>query len=240
MSSASGGRARHRTTIPAALIAAGALTYATLAVAAPSAQHMHATTPPDHAGAAHSTKAHALTARQSAFHDAMRKLWEDHVIWTRMAIISFAEDLPDLSATQERLLANQDHIGNAIKPYYGKAAGEQLTTLLKSHITGAVTLLQAAKSGDDAAIDRATKAWYRNADQIADFLHAANPRAWSKKAARKMMKSHLDQTLSEAQNRLAHRYAADIRDYDRIHRHILAMADTLSEGIMRQFPRRFR
>jgi hypothetical protein len=239
MNAASGGRARHRM-IPAALIAAGALTYATLAFAAPAAQHTHATTHSHDAAAAHSGKAHDLTARQAAFHDAMRKLWEDHITWTRLAIISFAEELPDLPATQARLLANQDDIGNAIKPYYGKAAGKQLTTLLKSHITGAVALLGAAKSGDDAAIDRAAKAWYRNGDQIADFLHAANPRAWSKKAVRKMMKSHLDQTLSEAQHRLTHRYAADIRDYDRIHRHILVMADTLSEGIMRQFPGRFR
>ena len=240
MNVASGGRARHRTMIPAALIAVGALTYATLAFAAPGAQHTRATTQSHDAVAAHSGKAHDLTARQATFHDAMRKLWEDHITWTRLAIISFAEDLPDLPATQARLLANQDDIGNAIKPYYGKAAGKQLTTLLKSHITGAVALLQAAKSGDDAAIDRAATAWYRNGDQVADFLHAANPRAWSKKAVRKMMKSHLDQTLSEAQNRLTDRYAADIRDYDRIHRHILVMADTLSEGIMRQFPGRFR
>jgi hypothetical protein len=102
-----------------------------------------------------------------------------------------------------------------------------------------VALLKAAKSGDDAAIDRAATAWYRNAEQVADFLHAANPKAWSKTAMRKMMKSHLDQTLSEAQNRLTHRYGADIRDYDRIHRHILVMADALSAGIMRRFPDRF-
>lgn len=170
----------------------------------------------------------------------MRKLWEDHITWTRLAIISFAEDLPDLQATQTRLLANQDHIGDAIKPYYGNAAGERLTTLLKEHITGAVALLQAARSGDDAAIAKTATAWYRNGNQIADFLHGANPRAWFRRAMRKMMKMHLDQTLSEAQHRLQHRYAADIRDYDQIHRHILVMADALSSGIMSQFPSRFR
>ena len=55
-----------------------------------------------------------------------------------------------------------------------------------------------------------------------------------------MMKTHLDQTLDEATHRLQGDYAADIRDYERIHRHILEMADTLSAGIIAQFPRRFR
>jgi hypothetical protein len=234
-----GGLARRRT-IPVALIAAGALTYATLAFAAPDAQHRHASGDDHHAVAAHAGKAHAMTARQAAFHDTMRKLWEDHITWTRLAIVSFAEGLNDLPATQARLLANQDHIGNAIKPYYGHAAGERLTKLLKEHITGAVALLQAAKSGDDDAISAAAKAWYRNGDQVADFLHAANPDEWSRKAMRKMMKTHLDQTLLEAQHRLGHRYAQEIRVYDQIHRHILAMADALSDGIMHEVPSRFR
>jgi hypothetical protein len=187
----------------------------------------------------HATPAHALTGRRLAFHDAMRKLWEDHITWTRLAIVSFAAGLPDLQATEERLLANQVDIGNAIKPYYGRTAGNRLTALLKDHILGAVALLQAAKSGDQTAISKASAAWYANANQIADFLHAANPHAWPKATMRAMMKTHLDQTLSEAQHRLQGNFAADVRDYDAVHRHILEMADELSGGIMRQFPKRF-
>jgi hypothetical protein len=192
------------------------------------------------ASAAHGHAVPAQTSRQHAFHDAMRKLWEDHITWTRLAIVSFAGDLPDLPATEQRLLRNQDDIGNAIKPYYGKAAGNRLSALLKEHILGAVALLTAAKSGDQAQIEKAAASWYANANRIADFLHAANPHNWSKREMRSMMKTHLDQTLSEAQNRLAGRYAADIRDYDAVHKHILVMADDLSAGIINQFPRRFR
>jgi hypothetical protein len=54
-----------------------------------------------------------------------------------------------------------------------------------------------------------------------------------------MMRTHLDQTLAEAADRLAGDYAADIRDYDAIHRHILKMADELSGGIVARFPGRF-
>jgi hypothetical protein len=188
----------------------------------------------------HTAPAHTQTARELAFHDAMRKLWEDHITWTRLAIVSFAGGLPDLPATETRLLGNQVDIGNAIKPYYGRTAATRLTALLKEHILGAVALLQAAKAGDQTQIAKATTAWYANANEIADFLHAANPHAWSKAALRSMMKIHLDETLAEAQHRLQGDYAADVRDYDAVHRHILVMADMLSAGIIRQFPRRFR
>jgi len=225
---------RRLTLVLAALVAAAA---ATLVIAVSGARDSEAESGHGHSMAAPSVK---LNHKQLAFHDGMRKLWEDHVTWTRLAIVSFAADAPDLDATEARLLANQDDIGNAIKPYYGKAAGKALTKLLKEHIVGAVTLMGAAKSGDDAATAKAKAAWYVNGNQIADLLSSVNPKAWPKATMRSMMKGHLDQTLDEAVNRLNGRYAADIRDYDRVHRHILMMADALSAGIMRQFPRRFR
>ena len=181
-----------------------------------------------------------ITKKQAAFHDAMRKLWEDHITWTRLAIVSFAHDLPDLPATEARLLHNQAEIGNAIKPYYGKAAGNRLTALLREHIAGAVALLAAAKAGDPALIEQRSDEWYANGNAIADFLSDANPSNWPQRTMRRMMKGHLDQTLSEATHRLGGDYAADIRDYEEIHRHILEMADMLSAGIIAQFPGRFR
>jgi hypothetical protein len=226
---------RRMTRALAGLIAAAS---ATLVLAVSGTHEGHADTGHSHADAvAVSAK---TNAKQAAFHDAMRKLWEDHITWTRLAIISLAHDLPDLPATQARLLRNQVDIGNAIKPYYGRAAGDRLSALLKEHIVAAVALLQAAKAGDQNLIKQRSAAWYANGDQIADFLHSANPRNWPQKAMRQMMKEHLDQTLSEAVNRLTGKYAADLRDYDEIHHHILEMADTLSAGIIKQFPRRFR
>jgi hypothetical protein len=65
---------------------------------------------------------------------AMRMLWEEHVAWTRLYIVSFAAGLADTTATAQRLLKNQVDIGNAIRPFYGNAAGDQLTALLKQHI----------------------------------------------------------------------------------------------------------
>ena len=196
--------------------------------------------------AAHAdTAAHASASPQlhsesaHAFQDAMRKLWEDHVTWTRLAIISIVDELPDQEATVARLLSNQDDIGNAIAPYYGREAGDRLTALLREHITGAAELLAAAKSGDSGAVERSSAAWYRNGDDVADFLAAANLDAWPKDVLRGMMRTHLDDTLAEATHRMKGEHEAEVRVYDKIHDHILVMADALSDGIAAQFPNRF-
>jgi hypothetical protein len=173
------------------------------------------------------------------FQDDMRKLWEDHVTWTRLAIVSFVADLSDLDATVGRLLQNQTDIGDAIKPFYGDEAGEQLTKLLEGHINGAVELLTAAKAGDQQQVRKESAAWYRNGNQIADFLSDANPDNWPRDEMRSMMSTHLDQTLAEAVQRLEGDHEAEVRTYDEIHVHILEMADALTDGILAQFPEKF-
>jgi len=175
-----------------------------------------------------------------AFHDAMRKLWEDHITWTRLVIIGTFEELPDLSLSTQRLLQNQVDIGNAIKPFYGEAAGNQLTALLTDHILIAAEILQAAKNGDPDALNAAVTRWYANADDIAAFLNNLNPEEWPLEEMQKMMRTHLDLTLQEAVTYLNGDYAASIAAYDQIHLQALEMADMLSTGIIRQFPKEFK
>jgi hypothetical protein len=181
----------------------------------------------------------ALNPKQAAFHDDMRQLWEDHITWTRLAIVTFADGSAGFDATAARLMKNQADIGGSIKPFYGTAAGERLTALLEDHIGIAVELLQAAKAGDETAFEQARVEWYDNSDQIADFLASANPQYWPRATMRAAMRMHLDQTLAEAGHELGGDYAASVADYDEIHHHILEMADVLSTGIMRAFPNRF-
>jgi hypothetical protein len=183
----------------------------------------------------------AIDARQ-AFHDAMRQLWEDHIVWTRQFIVSAATepgDLPDIGPTTDRLLANQTDIGNAFKPYYGDEVGEAVTALLREHILTAADLIAAAKAGDTAAVEAASAAWYANADEIATALNGLNPKNWPLDVMKSHMKDHLDLTLAEAVARLQGRYDDDIAAYDEVHAQILEMADMLSDGIIAQFPATF-
>ena len=229
-----------------ALTAAAAAVVCLLAVLAPAAAA------PANGGMAKSTEqastaAASTSASALAFHDAMRKLWEDHITYTRNVIISFELNdphskvvLPDLSAVVDRLLQNQVDIGDAIKPYYGADAGNQLTALLKEHINGAANVLTALKANDRAALQSALDAWYKNAHDIALFLSSANPNNWPLDEMDQMMKDHLDATTAEAVSRHQSDWSGDVAAYEKVHAQALAMADMLSNGIIDQFPKGFR
>jgi hypothetical protein len=178
-------------------------------------------------------------AKVVAFHEAMDRLWTDHVTWTRLVIVDFDANAPDLKPDLARLLRNQTEIGNAIKPYYGAAAGNALSRLLHTHIMEAVPVLTAAKDGNSASLKKALAAWYANARQIAQFLSKANPTSWPLAATTAMMSNHLKLTTNEAVAHLTRHWRADIAAYDRVRDEILMMADTLATGIIDQFPEKF-
>jgi hypothetical protein len=193
-----------------------------------------------HDAAAHGDHAAAtISTKEFVVRQEMRRLWEDHVTWTRLAVISLTTDSPDTKATVGRLLKNQTDIGNAIKPYYGAAAGRQLTALLQAHIKIAADLIAVARKGDQVGVATQQARWTKNADQIATFLNRANP-TWRLGGTKAMMREHLRLTTNEVVARLQRNWAADVRAYDRIHRQALHMADMLSRGLVEQFPSRFR
>lgn len=170
---------------------------------------------------------------------AMRKLWEDHITYTRNYIISALAGLEDADAVAQRLLRNQDDIGEAIKPYYGDAAGKKLASLLRDHIVIATEVVKAAKMGDNDTLTKSQAKWNANADDIAAFLSSANPH-WSKTMLTSMLHQHLALTTGEVVSRLKKDWAADVDFYDKGHVHMLNFADALTNGILRQFPNKFK
>jgi hypothetical protein len=182
-------------------------------------------------GMAHSMDTHA---GQDEIHDTMRKLWEDHIVWTRCFIVSFAAGLPNLDATTNRLLANQVDIGNAFKSFFGDDAGNQLASLLTDHILGAAKLLAAAKAGDTAGVKSASDAWYANGNQIAAFLSKLDPHDWPLADMQAMMRQHLDLTLAEGTAELGGDWIGSVAAYDQVTLEILQMADMLAAGLSKR------
>jgi hypothetical protein len=170
---------------------------------------------------------------------SMRKLWEDHITYTRNYIISALADLEDTGKVAERLLKNQDDIGNAIKPIYGDEAGNKLASLLRDHILIATEVVKAAKMGKNEELTMANKKWEANADDIAVFLSGANPN-WPKQDLTDMLYKHLELTTGEVVSRLKKNWDADINNYDKGHEHMLMFADALTDGIVKQYPDKFK
>src|SRR6266540_2791470 len=108
-----------------------------------------------------------LTSKKTsrlAYHDEWRKLWEDHITWTRVVIMGILDDLLGTSAYVDRLLQNYEDMEDALAPYYGDEA-EVLGDLIKDHLVIAAEILQAAKNGQP--IDDLVASWYANAHDIA-------------------------------------------------------------------------
>ena len=192
-----------------------------------------------HSSQAMSNQGPRSTSKQIGLYTAMAHLWAQHMEWTYATVVTFAQGSPALTPSLNRLLQNQADIGDAIKPFYGDAAGDQLTALLKEHINEAVPVLTAAKAGDSAALQIAVADWYANAKEIGDFLATANPK-WDKAEMENMMKSHITQTIAYASDALAGDYAKAIANYGIAEQHMQEMSDMLSAGLIQQFPGQFR
>jgi hypothetical protein len=229
--------------IPLALTALVALFSALVALAITGGPAAHAQGDGSHEAITAATAAQpqtTLTRKEVALREGMRQLWEDHIVWTRLAIISLTTGSPDTEATVGRLLKNQADIGNAVKPFYGKAAGNTLTAELRKHILIAADLIAAAKAGDQAKLAEEQANWAKNADDIAAVLASVNPRHFKLAVLKAEMAMHLKLTTEEAVARLQGDWAADVAAYDKIHRHILHLSDYLADGLVKQFPKRFR
>ncbi len=169
---------------------------------------------------------------------AMRQLWDDHMVYTRLFIVSSVAGIENTGKVAERLLKNQDDIGNAIKPIYGEAAGNKLAALLRDHILIAADIVTAAKAGDNEGVAKGQKRWIANADDIAVLLSGANPN-WKVDDLKNMLYKHLATTTSEVVARIKKDWPAEIAAYDEGHAHMMMFADVLTNGIVKQFPDKF-
>ena len=179
------------------------------------------------------------TSSRLAYHDEWRKLWEDHITWTRVVIIGILDELPGTEAYIARLLQNYEDMEEALAPYYGDEA-EVLGDLIKDHLVIAAEILTAARDGDTAAMNDAIERWYANAHDIAVQMNEMNPKIWPLEETEQMWVDHLDATLAEAVAHLEGRFEDEVAAYDLVHDLALDMADFFSDGVMQQFPSQFK
>lgn len=171
-----------------------------------------------------------------AYHDTWRKLWEDHIWWTRMVIIGIFDNLEGTGNYTARLLQNPVDMENALKPFYGNDSKE-FGDLVTQHLLIAADILTKVKNGHNAT--SSIDAWYKNGEDIAAKMNEMNPKFWLLSDAKQMWKEHLDFTLEEAVAHFSKDWAGDVAAFEKIHSLALMMADFFSDGVAKQFPNMF-
>jgi len=175
-----------------------------------------------------------ITPKELALREELNTLWEQHVFWTRLFLISVAESLKDLEPTKRRLLRNPVDIANVYRRFYGEDIAKRIESLLTDHLAIGGDLIVALKNGNHMLATELTQKWYKNADEMAEFFSSINPN-YNKEELRRMLYTHLQLTTLEVTSRLAKDYEADIMAFDRIEKEALEMARYFATGIVRQF-----
>lgn len=98
--------------------------------------------------------------------------------------------------------------------------------------------LARAKRVREKSLELAKKKWYENAGSLAGFL--AIPRNQTKEYLTDMLYKHLDLTWGEIEAMLTKDEAKDLDYYEKDKAHMIMFSDVLVDGIVKQFPEKFK
>lgn len=155
-----------------------------------------------------------------------RYLWNDHISYTRNAIISLIAELPDVDAVSARLMKNQEDIGTFISPYYSVDQVSALVDLLKQHIAIAADVVN--------GVEGAKLKWEMNGNDVVNYMSQMNRMFWPVSVTKPLWTSHMDLTIAEIDARKQKNWTTDITSYDSGHAVISDFADIFASGIIYQ------
>lgn len=164
--------------------------------------------------------------------DLLRKLFSDHVIYTKFYINSVISDLPDVSDVATRLFANQDEIGKNLGSLeiIGKDNGDKLAKLLREHIECAATIINLAKNKKD--LKDASEKLFANSAQVAKFISSINPASLQYETVKKEFDKHNNFVITMTSERLEAKYKEEIITFDEYYNHMLGFSDMLYSGLI--------
>ncbi len=188
-----------------------------------------------HAKAANAVVASKVPATQAA----LRDLWVGHIFWVREVARELADkDMSAVEVAEGKVVANARQIADAIEPFYGKAAANQLFELLAGHYTAVKTHAQATIAGDAAKSKQAFNELVANAGEISKFLSTANPHL-PQQALNSLLVAHGGHHVQQNEQIAKHDVAGEARTWEAMKTHIYAISDALVGALAKQFPEKF-
>jgi hypothetical protein len=190
--------------------------------------------------AAQGHTAAAVAAPVANTRAALRDLWLGHIFWVRNVVDArIAGDADRAKVAEQQVVANATALAGSIEPYYGKAASDKLFELLAGHWGAISGYLDAARGHQDAGKKAALDKLTANAGQIATFLSSANPH-WPADTVRGLFAAHGAHHVQQIDQLVAHQYAQEAQTWAAMKDHMYVIADALTDGLVAQFPDKFR
>ena len=167
---------------------------------------------------------------------AMRQLWLGHITHTReYAMAVHAGDQARAAAAADAVVANAKQIASAVGGFYGKAAGDQMLTLLAGHWAGVKALTDAVHAGDSAAQSKAMADLTSNGHDIARFLSGANPNL-PEATVFNLFATHVGHHATEIPQIMQGDTKYEQVTWDAMQQHMNMVGDALAAAIAKQFP----
>ena len=167
---------------------------------------------------------------------ALRDLWNGHVFWVRSYVIaSHYEDEKGATAAEAQVVENARALADAITPFYGQAAADQLFQLLAGHYGAIKAYMVSSYQEDEQGQAAATKELTTNAEQIADFLDGANPHL-PKEVVLPLLMAHGGHHVQQINAIQGKDFDAEATVWEAMLGHIYAISDAMAGALAKQFP----
>lgn len=174
-----------------------------------------------------------------AFKAEMVRLWIDNVYWTRQSILCLTDRLPGAEETIYRLMKNQEDMGAIFTKYYGKKHGDEFCELISSNTSNVVSIIRSTNNRNTLESEKEKKRMLNNITAITNYLSHINP-YWNNDDLNKLISMQAVLMNSQIEYRMSQNYDADIKNVDKTLSEAFALANFLADGIILQFPERFK
>lgn len=169
----------------------------------------------------------------------MRGLWAGHIFWVRNVVMSTKYgDTEAAKVAEGKVVENAKAIADTIVPMYGKEARDKLFGLLAGHYGAVKEYMTVAFAGDAGGKSAAVEKLKKNAEEIATFLSSTNPN-WPKQTVLGLLMAHVGHHIAQIDQVNSKNYSAEAKTWDDMRKHIYVTADALTDGIVKQFPKKF-
>lgn len=180
-----------------------------------------------------------ISEQELELNQYLRKLFSDHTFWIRMYMISYVNNSKDLNVTTERLLKNQEQIGRAIGIWYGDKEGKKVTNLFKENLISFGEALKEMTAKNKNGVIVADRRWNESCEKIAEYMAEINPQI-EKAELMQNFRRHCELISEMVGNRFKNKFKEETIAFDKANNHAMyEIANTITKGIVKQFPDKF-